>query len=84
MSHRRADVWLPAEEARCVPSRRCDRVWTCGRYLAAIPAHGGVIADFALLPVPCPHWRAVERPPASAPAARRVHPPISSHTPNTA
>lgn len=81
--HRRADVWLPAAEPRCVPSQTCDRVWSCARFLAQIPAHGGAVADYSiqsmpvLVPTPCAQWRAVERQPASA-APRRVHPPMGA------
>lgn len=69
---RRADVWLPPEEPRCAPSRRCDRATTCARYLAELPRHGARVGDFSiqimptLIPLPCVQWRAVERPPASA------------------
>lgn len=83
MSHRRADVWLPAGEARCVPSRPCTRLWNCARYLAPIPPQGARVADFSiqslppLVPVPCVHWCAVQRPPASPPPPRRVHPPLA-------
>lgn len=75
--HRRSDVWLPADEARCEPSGPCGRRWTCARYLAQIPRLGTLI-DGRLqrgAGVECTDWRAVERPPASS-APRRVHPPM--------
>lgn len=39
-------VFLPADVARCSPLHRCVRKATCARFLAPIPAHGGVVADF--------------------------------------
>ncbi len=61
MSHRDPHVWLDPAEARCSPaaSPQCGR-FSCGRYLAPIPAAGGKVADFnhdrTAYSGTCQHW----------------------------
>lgn len=80
-------VWLAADVARCEPGPTpwCHRA-TCARYLAPIPAHGGIVADLnAQRPAPglfwrCMHYLSAEQAIGAGPqtAPRRVLPPIGS------
>lgn len=48
MTHRTDRVWLPGNYARCTPSQPCPRKPNCARYMAALPPHGAVMADYSL------------------------------------
>lgn len=47
MSHRDPHVVLPVSQARCQPSKQCDRKHTCARYLAPL-TQGAPLADHSL------------------------------------
>ena len=77
MSTRDPHVWLAPDEARCSPSAspQCGR-FSCGRYLAPIPAKGGKVADFnhdrTAYSGDCKHWISSEMRPPSQAVARPV------------
>ena len=49
MTHERSDrIRLANDMARCEPSKATGSAYGCARYKAAIPAHGGSVADFSL------------------------------------
>ena len=56
VSHDRSDaIRLPADIARCEPSRTCTMRIKCARYQASIPKFGGSMTDFSL-PSPLPNY----------------------------